>query len=125
MDDFGCIVSRKPASNFTQRHRCWTRWQVLSRTFFDKPRSFLYGHTKIDLRRSAQQCRAVSCRQQSIAGKHPKPKIMAAVARELIARALAETGGNQLQAAKLLGITRATLRKRMEKFGITKSVDVR
>ena len=45
--------------------------------------------------------------------------------RELIIRALAETRGNQVQAAKLLGITRATLRKRIEKFGILKRVDVR
>ena len=32
--------------------------------------------------------------------------------------ALKETGNNQVHAAKLLGITRATLRKRIEKFGI-------
>jgi DNA-binding protein Fis len=42
----------------------------------------------------------------------------------LIIRALAETGGNQLQAAKLLGITRATLRKRIEKFGIQRRLAV-
>ena len=44
--------------------------------------------------------------------------ILPAVERELITCALRETGGNQVQAAKLLGITRATLRKRVEKFGI-------
>ena len=38
--------------------------------------------------------------------------------RELVIQALKETGGNQVHAAKLLGITRATLRKRIEKFGI-------
>ena len=36
---------------------------------------------------------------------------------------LIETGGNQVQAAKLLGITRATLRKRIEKFKIAKRLE--
>jgi two-component system nitrogen regulation response regulator GlnG len=49
---------------------------------------------------------------------HPSFKILPAVERELILHALRETRGNQAQAAKLLGITRATLRKRMDKFGI-------
>jgi nitrogen regulation protein NR(I) len=61
----------------------------------------------------------------ALARKDPKLKIMAAVERELIIRALAETGGNQVQAAKLLGVTRATLRKRIEKFGIEQRVEVR
>jgi two-component system nitrogen regulation response regulator GlnG len=38
--------------------------------------------------------------------------------------ALADTRGNQVQAAKLLGITRATLRKRIEKFGIRRELTV-
>ncbi len=45
-------------------------------------------------------------------------QVIPAVERELIICALRETSGNQVQAAKLLGITRATLRKRIEKFGI-------
>ncbi|MGD0650244.1 MAG: sigma-54 dependent transcriptional regulator [Verrucomicrobiia bacterium] len=61
----------------------------------------------------------------SLARNDSKLKIMAAVERELIIRALAETGGNQMQAAKLLGTTRATLRKRIEKFGITRRLEVR
>jgi len=60
----------------------------------------------------------------ALAKKDPKLKIMALVERELIARALVETGGNQVQAAKLLGITRATLRKRIEKFSIAKRLEV-
>jgi two-component system nitrogen regulation response regulator GlnG len=60
----------------------------------------------------------------ALAKKDSKLKIMALVERELIARALVETGGNQVQAAKLLGITRATLRKRIEKFGIAKRLEV-
>jgi two-component system nitrogen regulation response regulator GlnG len=34
------------------------------------------------------------------------------------------TNGNQVRAAKLLGITRATLRKRMEIFGISKELNI-
>ncbi|HYE31002.1 MAG TPA: sigma-54 dependent transcriptional regulator [Methylomirabilota bacterium] len=45
-------------------------------------------------------------------------KLIPFVERELIANALQETNGNQLQAARLLGITRATLRKRIDKFGL-------
>jgi nitrogen regulation protein NR(I) len=52
-------------------------------------------------------------------------KIIPAVERELIIQALKETSGNQVHAAKLLGITRATLRKRVEKFQIQKEVTMR
>ncbi len=54
----------------------------------------------------------------------PKLKVLPAVERELIIEALKETRGNQVQAAKLLGITRATLRKRVEKFGIKQELNV-
>jgi len=43
----------------------------------------------------------------------------------LIIEALAETKGNQVQAAKLLGITRATLRKRVEKFDIKQELSIK
>ncbi len=43
----------------------------------------------------------------------------------MVIHALKETKGNQVQAAKLLGITRATLRKRVEKFGITQQLEIR
>jgi nitrogen regulation protein NR(I) len=49
-------------------------------------------------------------------------KVLPAVERELVIEALKETSGNQVQAARLLGITRATLRKRIEKFGIRKDL---
>ncbi len=45
-------------------------------------------------------------------------KVIDVVERELVLNALRETRGNQLQAARLLGMTRATLRKRIERFGI-------
>jgi two-component system nitrogen regulation response regulator GlnG len=55
----------------------------------------------------------------------PHLRIIPAVERELIIQALIETEGNQVQAARLLGITRATLRKRMEKYRIRREVQVR
>jgi nitrogen regulation protein NR(I) len=51
-------------------------------------------------------------------------RIIPAVERELIIHALSETQGNQVQAAKLLGITRATLRKRVEKFKIKQDLTI-
>jgi two-component system nitrogen regulation response regulator GlnG len=58
------------------------------------------------------------------ARKDPKLKLIPAVERELVLQALKETSGNQVQAAKLLGITRATLRKRIEKFGIQRELNL-
>jgi nitrogen regulation protein NR(I) len=51
-------------------------------------------------------------------------KVLPAVERELVSEALRETRGNQVQAARLLGITRATLRKRIDKFGIRREFNV-
>src|SRR5262249_37022445 len=59
------------------------------------------------------------------AGREPKMKIIPAVERELVIQALKETDGNQVHAAKLLGITRATLRKRVEKFGIQRELNIK
>jgi two-component system nitrogen regulation response regulator GlnG len=53
-----------------------------------------------------------------------KLKVLPWVERELIIQALIETRGNQVQAARLLGITRATLRKRIEKFHIQRELAV-
>jgi nitrogen regulation protein NR(I) len=60
-----------------------------------------------------------------IAKRDPKLKIIPAVERELVIQALIETQNNQMNAAKLLGITRATLRKRIEKFGIQRELNVK
>ena len=51
-------------------------------------------------------------------------KVLPAVERELVIEALKETQGNQVKAAKMLGITRATLRKRVDKFGIRRELSV-
>ena len=58
------------------------------------------------------------------ARRDPKLKVMPAVERELVIQALKEANGNQVHAAKLLGITRATLRKRVEKFGIQRELNI-
>ena len=58
------------------------------------------------------------------ARKDPKLKLIPAVERELVIQALRETSGNQVHAAKLLGITRATLRKRVEKFSIQRELNI-
>ena len=67
----------------------------------------------------------VSALAQSLfqwARANSKLKLIPAVERELIIQALHETHGNQVQAARLLGITRATLRKRVEKFDIKREL---
>jgi len=60
-----------------------------------------------------------------IAQRDPKLKVIPAVERELVIQALKETGNNQVQAARLLGITRATLRKRIAKFGIQRELKIK
>jgi len=52
-------------------------------------------------------------------------RIIPAMERQLILHALAETRGNQLRAAKLLGISRATLRKRLERLDIKQEFVIR
>ncbi|MCL4786722.1 MAG: sigma-54 dependent transcriptional regulator [Verrucomicrobia bacterium] len=59
-----------------------------------------------------------------LARREPKLKIIPFVERELVIQALKETTNNQVHAAKLLGITRATLRKRIEKFGIQREMKI-
>jgi two-component system nitrogen regulation response regulator GlnG len=59
------------------------------------------------------------------ARRDPTLKVIPAVERELVIQALKETGGNQLHAAKMLGITRATLRKRVEKYGIQRELSIK
>jgi len=59
------------------------------------------------------------------ARRDPKLKLIPAIERELVIQALKETQGNQVHAAKLLGITRATLRKRIEKFQIERGLSIK
>lgn len=52
----------------------------------------------------------------------PNVELLPWLEREFTVHAMRQTRGNQVQAAKLLGITRATLRKRMERFSITREL---
>ena len=54
----------------------------------------------------------------------PDVQLLPWLEREFTLYAMTATKGNQVRAAKLLGITRATLRKRIERFGITKELTI-
>jgi two-component system nitrogen regulation response regulator GlnG len=54
----------------------------------------------------------------------PDVQLLPWLEREFTLHAMKVTKGNQVRAAKLLGITRATLRKRIERFGITKELTI-
>jgi DNA-binding protein Fis len=54
-------------------------------------------------------------------GKNLYPTLMRAVERPLIELALRETHGNQIKAARLLGLNRNTLRKKITEFQISLS----
>jgi len=58
------------------------------------------------------------------ARSNPDQPLIPTVERELVKQALKETRGNQVKASTLLGITRATLRKRIEKFNIRQEINV-
>jgi DNA-binding NtrC family response regulator len=59
-----------------------------------------------------------------VAQADPSIQLLPWLEREFTIYSMRATGGNQVRAAKLLGITRATLRKRMEIFGITKELNI-
>ncbi len=52
----------------------------------------------------------------------PSIELLPWLEREFTVHAMRQTGGNQVRAAKLLGVTRATLRKRLERFGVTREL---
>ena len=54
----------------------------------------------------------------------PNVQLLPWLEREFTLHAMKSTRGNQVRAAKLLGITRATLRKRLERFNITKELTI-
>ncbi|MBB27540.1 MAG: hypothetical protein CME25_01385 [Gemmatimonadetes bacterium] len=53
----------------------------------------------------------------------PEGIILDEVNQDLIEQALAQTGGNQVRAAKLLGLTRGTLQYRLEKYEIKEEAE--
>jgi len=73
----------------------------------------------------AEDVAALARQLFSWARRDPKLKVIPTVERELVIQALKETSGNQVHAAKMLGITRATLRKRVEKFGIQRELNIK
>ena len=54
----------------------------------------------------------------------PNTQLLPWLEREFTLYAMKTTKGNQVRAAKLLGITRATLRKRVERYGITRELTI-
>jgi DNA-binding NtrC family response regulator len=54
----------------------------------------------------------------------PNVQLLPWLEREFTLYAMKETRGNQVRAAKMLGITRATLRKRIERFAITRELSI-
>jgi two-component system nitrogen regulation response regulator GlnG len=58
------------------------------------------------------------------AQSNPNVELLPWLESEFTRHAMQATRGNQVRAAKLLGITRATLRKRIERFGITKELSI-
>ena len=58
------------------------------------------------------------------AQNNPDLQLLPWLEREFTLHSLKMTQGNQVRASKLLGITRATLRKRIEQFGITKELTI-
>jgi DNA-binding NtrC family response regulator len=54
----------------------------------------------------------------------PNIELLPWLEREFTLYAMKATKGNQVKAAKLLGLTRATLRKRIDRFGITKELNI-
>jgi DNA-binding protein Fis len=64
---------------------------------------------------------AVPTMVEQLAGAHPRRvyrEAMAMMERPLLLHALSLTGGNQLRAARLLGVNRNTLRKRCRDLGL-------
>ncbi len=55
------------------------------------------------------------------AGDNAEFQLLPWLEREFTLMAMRKTRGNQIRAAKMLGVSRATLRKRLERFGIAKN----
>ena len=88
------------------------------------PPEILSGHSEKEPDADGDDFSGLSAKLFRWARNNPDLKVIPAVDRELVINALKETEGNQVQAAKLLGITRATLRKRIEKFSIRQELSV-
>ena len=88
------------------------------------PPEILNQNLRIETDTSGDDLVGLSAKLFRWARNNPDLKVIPAVERELVINALKETEGNQVQAAKILGITRATLRKRVEKFSIRQELSI-
>lgn len=61
---------------------------------------------------------------KELARSSPQTDLISTIEKILIKKALAETKGNQVQAAVLLGINRNTLRSKMERYKIKKNITI-
>jgi DNA-binding NtrC family response regulator len=89
---------------------------------------------------SAFECACVTCQGSTIQPGHLPPNILGEkhthpncagpplnreeVKKIELLEVLAKTGGNQSQAAKLLGVTRVTIWNRMKRYGISAKKDI-
>ncbi|MBI2502739.1 MAG: sigma-54-dependent Fis family transcriptional regulator [Candidatus Latescibacteria bacterium] len=62
---------------------------------------------------------------KSHSGPSTHERFLEQVDKLLVAEALRQTGGNQTQAARLLGLTRPTLQAKMNKYGLRREVSLR
>ena len=84
------------------------------------PRGKTKSHEELGLEEFiGTKLRAFVRRMKLGAGSDLHPLLVKAVEKPLIALVLEETGGNQNQAAALLGLNRNTLRKKIQEFKIT------
>ena len=80
--------------------------------------SFLQSPDSVIARPAGDDIENLAERLLQQARKKPGMQLVPEMERLLIETALRETGGNQVKAARLLGISRNTLRNRIEKFGL-------
>ena len=84
------------------------------------PRGKTKSHEELGLEEFiGTKLRAFVRRMKLGAGSDLHPLLVKAVEKPLISLVLEETGGNQNQAAALLGLNRNTLRKKIQEFKIT------
>lgn len=76
---------------------------------------------KMDVQRITQDIFNLILKAQS---QHQQGEVMNQIEKELIKLALAKTEGNQLRAARLLGMNRSTLRKKIEGYHLIKGIVV-
>jgi len=80
--------------------------------------SFLTGEDAARQQASDRDLSEMAEALLALASKEPGLELIPEMERLLIEAALHKTGGNQVRAAKLLGISRNTLRNRIAKFGL-------